>query len=182
MLTLILGGARSGKTRLAQQLAAPARRVCYVATCLPGDDPEMHRRIERHRADRPECWKVLEIPLALADAVEGAASEADTIVVDCLTVWLGNLFWELRESPEGRVEETLRGELARIVAASRHCHAILVSNELGCGIVPDHALTRGFRDMHGFLNQWAAEAADEVIFVVAGLPLYLKTSRREDAR
>jgi adenosylcobinamide kinase / adenosylcobinamide-phosphate guanylyltransferase len=182
MLTLILGGARSGKTRLAQQLAAPARRVCYVATCVPGDDPEMHQRIERHRADRPECWKVLEIPLALADAVEGAAPEADTIVVDCLTVCLGNLFWALRETPEGRVEDTVRGELARIAAASRHCHAILVSNELGCGTVSEHALTRGFRDMHGFLNQWAAAAADDVIFAVAGLPLYLKKRLQEEAR
>ena len=176
MLTLILGGARSGKTRLAQRLAAPAGRVSYVATAQAGHDPEMAARIEQHRANRPGSWRTIEEPLALAGAVERAANEADAILVDCLTVWLSNLFWEHRDGAPQEVEDAARAELQRIVAAGRHCQVILVSNELGCGTVPEPAVTRAFRDIQGLLNQWAAEAADEVILTVAGLPLYLKTA------
>ncbi|MGA3242143.1 MAG: bifunctional adenosylcobinamide kinase/adenosylcobinamide-phosphate guanylyltransferase [Bryobacteraceae bacterium] len=183
MLTLILGGARSGKSRLAQRLAAPAGRVSYVATAQPGHDPEMAARIERHRADRPITWRTIEEPLALAHVVERAASETDAILVDCLTLWLSNLFWEHRDCAPLQVEAAARSELQRIAAAARQCHIILVSNELGCGTVPEAAVTRGFRDTQGLLNQWAAEAADEVILSVAGLPLYLKTaSHRKDTQ
>jgi adenosylcobinamide kinase/adenosylcobinamide-phosphate guanylyltransferase len=176
MLTLILGGARSGKSRLAQQLAAPEGRVSYVATAQAGQDPEMAARIERHRADRPSSWRTIEEPLALAGAVENAANESDTILVDCLTLWLSNLFWEHRDSAPRHVEDAARNELRRLAAAARQCHIILVSNELGCGTVPEAAVTRGFRDTHGLVNQWAAQAADQVILTVAGLPLYLKTA------
>ena len=176
MLTLILGGASSGNTRLAQRLAAPAGRVSYVATAQAGQDPEMAARIERHRADRPGSWRTIEEPLALAATVERAASETDAILVDCLTLWLSNLFWEHRDGAPRQVEDAARNELQRVAAAARQCHIILVSNELGCGTVPEPAVTRGFRDTQGLLNQWAAEAADEVILTVAGLPLYLKTA------
>jgi adenosylcobinamide kinase / adenosylcobinamide-phosphate guanylyltransferase len=176
MLTLILGGARSGKSRLAERLAAPARRVIYIATAQTCQDPEMVRRIERHRAGRPAAWRTIEEPLALADAVERAARDADVILVDCLTIWLSNLFYEMRDGTHQEVEEAARGELRRIAATESRCHVILVSNELGCGTVPEPAVTRAFRDTHGFLNQWAADAADEVILTVAGLPLYLKTA------
>jgi adenosylcobinamide kinase / adenosylcobinamide-phosphate guanylyltransferase len=195
MLTLILGGARSGKSRLAQRLAMPAARVTYVATARvdrdPEHDPEMTARIARHRASRPASWRTIEEPLALADALDGAAKDTDAIVVDCLTVWLSNLFWEHRDgrnilsAPSGRgslaggagkVEDVARAELQRIAIAARDCHVILVSNELGSGTVPEPAITRAFRDSQGLLNQWAAEAADEVILTVAGLPLYLKGS------
>ena len=176
MLTLILGGARSGKSRLAQRLAATAGRVSYIATAQAGHDPEMAARIERHRADRPNSWRTIEEALALAGAVEKAASEADAILIDCLTLWLSNLFWEYRDGATRRVEDAARSELQRIAASARECHIILVSNELGCGTVPEVAVTRGFRDTQGLLNQWAAEAADEVILTVAGLPLYLKTA------
>ena len=181
MLTLILGGARSGKSRLAQRLAAPAARVSYVATAQAGDDPEMAARIEQHRAGRPPSWRTIEEPLALADAVGHAASEADAILVDCLTIWLSNLFWEQRDGTPRQVEEAARNELRRITVAGRPCHVILVSNEVGCGTVPEPAVTRTFRDTQGLLNQWAADAADEVIFTVAGLPLYLKKPRQQDA-
>jgi adenosylcobinamide kinase/adenosylcobinamide-phosphate guanylyltransferase len=174
MLTLILGGARSGKSKLAQRLAAPAGRVAYIATAAPGQDPEMAARIERHRRDRPRSWHTIEEPLALASAVQRASQEADAVLVDCLTIWLSNLFWEHRDGPPQQVEATIRGELQQIVGADRHCHLILVSNELGCGTVPEPAVTRAFRDAQGILNQWAAEAADDVILTVAGLPLYLK--------
>jgi adenosylcobinamide kinase / adenosylcobinamide-phosphate guanylyltransferase len=183
MLTLIIGGARSGKSRLAQRLAASAGRVTYVATAQAGQDPEMAARIERHRANRPGNWRTVEEPLALADAVESAANETDVILVDCLTLWLSNLFWEHQANSAQNVEDAARAQLQRIASTAAQCHVILVSNELGCGTVPEPAVTRAFRDTQGLLNQWAAEAADEVIFTVAGLPLYLKTYvPSEDAR
>jgi adenosylcobinamide kinase/adenosylcobinamide-phosphate guanylyltransferase len=182
MLTLILGGARSGKSRLAQRLAAQAGRVSYVATARadtdrPDTDPEMAARIERHRVDRPGSWRTIEEPLALASAVERAASEADAILVDCLTIWLSNLFCEHRDAPPGRPEAAAKAELQRIAVAACRSRVILVSNELGSGTVPESSVTRAFRDAQGLLNQWAAEAADEVILTVAGLPLYLKAVR-----
>src|SRR5438046_7780885 len=94
MLTLILGGARSGKSSLAQRLAMPAGRVSYLATAHAGSDPEMAARIERHRAGRPPSWRTIEEPLALAAAVEREAAQADAILVDCMKIWLTNLFWE----------------------------------------------------------------------------------------
>jgi adenosylcobinamide kinase/adenosylcobinamide-phosphate guanylyltransferase len=174
MLTLILGGARSGKSRFAQQLAASAQRVCYVATLAPGDDAEMQARVARHRADRPSSWRTVVGWLALGDAVELAARESDVVLVDCLTLWLSNLSWEHRTSEPGRLDDAIKSQIRRIADASRTCHIILVSNEVGSGIVPESAVARAFRDAHGFLNQWIAEVADEVTLVVAGLPLHLK--------
>ena len=179
MLTLILGGARSGKSRLAQRLAATAGRVTYVATAEAGGDAEMAARIERHRADRPGDWRTIEEPLALADAVERAAEEADAVVVDCLTIWLSNLSWEHRDGTPGELEQAARAEIERLAGAARGCHVILVSNELGCATVPESRVARDFRDAQGLLNQWAAAASDEVILTVAGLPLYLKTPSRQ---
>ena len=176
MLTLILGGARSGKSRLAQRLAMPAARVAYVATSRVDDDAEMAERIARHRASRPPSWRTIEEPVALADALDRASKDADAIVVDCLTIWLSNLFWEHRDASTQQVEDAARAELQRIALTARGCHVILVSNELGSGTVPEPAITRTFRDTQGLLNQWAAECADEVILTVAGLPLYLKTA------
>jgi adenosylcobinamide kinase / adenosylcobinamide-phosphate guanylyltransferase len=179
MLTLILGGARSGKSRLAERLATPLGRVSYVATAHAGDDLEMAERIEHHRAGRPPSWRTIEEPLALASAVERTAEDTDAILVDCLTIWLGNLFLEHRDDTPGQVEDFARQDIQQIAIAARQCHVILVSNELGCGTVPEPALTRAFRDTHGRLNQWAAEAADEVILTVAGLPLYLKRAHHD---
>src|ERR1700675_2373504 len=118
MLTLILGGARSGKSGLAQRLAAQAARVTYVATAHTRDaDPEMAARIEHHRASRPAAWRTVEEPLALADAVERSVSEADAILVDCLTLWLSNLFFEHRDCELRQVEGAARSNLQRIAAA-----------------------------------------------------------------
>ena len=187
MLTLILGGARSGKSRLAQQLAATYSRVIYVATAQANTDAEMVARIAHHRAHRPAEWTTVEAPLALAQAVEDAAQavnatqQTGAVLVDCLTVWLSNLFWEYRDRETSHVEEAARHELQRIAVASRKIRVILVSNELGGGIVPESALARTFRDTQGLLNQWAAEAADEVILTVAGLPLYLKRAPNREA-
>jgi adenosylcobinamide kinase/adenosylcobinamide-phosphate guanylyltransferase len=190
MLTLILGGARSGKSRLAQRIAAQPRaqavtqpsRVTYVATYRAGSDPEMAQRVERHRAERPPTWRTIEEPLALADAVEHAVPECDFVLVDCLTIWLSNLLWEHRGSATHFVEDIATDELNRIAAAAGHSHFILVSNEVGSGVVPEHPVARVFRDLQGFVNQRAAEAADQVVLAVAGLPLFLKNPPREEDR
>jgi adenosylcobinamide kinase/adenosylcobinamide-phosphate guanylyltransferase len=176
MLTLILGGARSGKSRLAQKLAAaaPSTRVTYIATYRAGNDPEMAERIAHHRASRPASWKTIEEAVELAAAVENASRDSEVILVDCLTIWLSNLFWEHRERPARHIEEVAQAELNRLSALAQHREISLVSNEVGSGVVPEHAVARAFRDMQGLLNQWAAEAADRVILTVAGLPLYLK--------
>jgi adenosylcobinamide kinase/adenosylcobinamide-phosphate guanylyltransferase len=176
MMTLILGGARSGKSKLAQRLAARAGSVAYIAAATASDDPEMAGRIERHLGDRPRSWQTIEEPLALASAVERASKESDAILVDCLTIWLSNLFWEHRDGEAGHVEAGARAELQQIAGVTPSCHVILVSNELGCGTVPEPAVTRAFRDVQGLLNHWAAEGGDEVIFRVAGLLFYLKTA------
>src|ERR1700675_1837280 len=105
MLTLILGGARSGKSGLDQRVDAADARGSYDATAQAEDDPEMAARIEQHRAGRPPSWAAIEEPLALADAVDRAASEADAILVDCLTIWLSNLFWEHRDAKPQQVED-----------------------------------------------------------------------------
>ncbi len=181
MLTLILGGARSGKSRLAQRLAARSERVYYVATAIPGDDAEMQARIERHRTDRPSTWRTIEAPLAISNAIEDAAREAGLVLVDCLTIWLSNLFWEHRDNGPRLLEESIRSQIRRIATAARLCPIILVSNEVGSGTVPESAVARAFRDAQGLLNQWAAEAADEVILTVAGLPLYLKSAAQAEA-
>lgn len=180
MLTLILGGARSGKSRLAQRLAMNAERVVYVATAQDsGDDDEMTARIARHRADRPPQWRTIEEPLALANAVDVAARDAEAILVDCLTVWLSNLFWEHRDGGLEQLDQAWRTSLEQIAATARSLHVILVSNELGSGTVPEAAVTRAFRDSQGLLNQLAAELADQVILTVAGLPLFLKKAGSE---
>jgi adenosylcobinamide kinase/adenosylcobinamide-phosphate guanylyltransferase len=173
MLTLILGGARSGKSLLAQKLAGTAARVTYIATLQPGDDEEMIARVAGHRASRPADWTTVVAPFDLADAVERAASDSDAVLVDCLTIWLSNLCWEHRDRPS-RVLEITGDQLFRIEAASLPCNVLLVSNEVGSGIVPDSPVAREFRDAQGLLNQLAADIADEVILTVAGLPLYLK--------
>ena len=162
--TLILGGARSGKTSLALRRAeaGPGRPV-MIATA-EALDAEMAERIARHRAERGPDWRTVEAPLALAEALEGLAKD-EIAVVDCLTLWLSNLMHAGRD-PEA---ETLG-----LIKALAGREVILVSNEVGLGIVPEHPLGRRFRDAAGRMNQALAAAADNALFVVAGLPLVLK--------
>lgn len=174
-LTLILGGARSGKSGYAQRAAEAwaqerGARPIYVATAQPGDD-EMADRIVRHQADRGEAWRTLEAPLALAETLAGLGP-GEGAVIDCLTLWLSNSMAE----PDGHV-----ARVERLVPALAACPARLwvVSNEVGWGIVPDNALARRFRDEAGRLHQDIAAVADEVLLVVAGLPLRLKTGATE---
>jgi adenosylcobinamide kinase/adenosylcobinamide-phosphate guanylyltransferase len=169
MKTLILGGARSGKSRLAESIAASScADVAYVATAL-ADDAEMQARIDAHRVRRPPAWTVVEEPLALARALRALATSRRCIVVDCLTLWLSNALLHANEQcwPRERAEllTTLRDLPGEVV---------LVGNETGMGIVPMGELTRRFRDESGWLHQELAALCDRVLLSVAGLPLTLK--------
>ncbi|WP_084396624.1 bifunctional adenosylcobinamide kinase/adenosylcobinamide-phosphate guanylyltransferase [Henriciella aquimarina] len=166
-ITLILGGARSGKSRRAQSLAeasAPAR--LYVATA-EAHDAEMAERIAHHQADRGDGWQTLEAPLDLVGALNGLAPGDTPVLVDCLTLWLSNLMHH-----GGDVE----AETVRLCSALKALQrpVFLVSNEVGLGLVPETPLGRAFRDAQGRLNQAVAEVSDVVEFVAAGLPLRLK--------
>lgn len=167
-VTLVLGGARSGKSGFAQkaaETAAGAGRPVMIATGQAFDD-EMAERIARHRADRDESWTTVEAPLELAAAI--AALPADAVaVVDCLTLWLSN---------QMLAERDVEAACAELVATVAACPARLwlVSNEVGLGIVPETPLGRRFRDDAGRLNQRLAATVDEVYFVAAGLPLKMK--------
>ena len=170
MLTVILGGARSGKSALAEDLGRRSGgAVTYVATCprLAGDD-ELARRIERHRADRPSGWSTIEEELDLADAIERAA---DTfLVVDCLTLWVGNL--QFHGHDEHAVLTASRRALDAI--GGRTADTVVVSNEVGLGIVPADAMTREYRDLLGRVNSAWVAAADRALFLVGGraIPLH----------
>jgi adenosylcobinamide kinase/adenosylcobinamide-phosphate guanylyltransferase len=165
-LTLILGGARSGKSRHAEALAAgrPAPRV-YIATAEALDD-EMADRIAAHRLRRDPAWQTVEASLDLIGAL-GAAPDGATVLVDCLTLWLSNLMLA------GRDVEAEGWHLAEALGRPRGAWFV-VSNEVGLGIVPDNALARRFRDAAGALNQMVAGRAGTVLFMVAGLPMRVK--------
>jgi adenosylcobinamide kinase/adenosylcobinamide-phosphate guanylyltransferase len=165
-LTLVLGGARSGKSRYAESLiAALPPPWTYVATAEAGD-AEMAERIAAHRARRGKDWQAVEAPHDLAAALADIESNVP-VLVDCLTLWLSNrmLAGADVEADTARLETAL---------ASRHAPVVVVSNEVGFGIVPDNALARRFRDLQGRLNQRMAARADRVVLVVAGLPLVVK--------
>lgn len=171
-LTLVLGGARSGKSAYAESLVAeslvqgsPGDPV-YIATGEAGD-AEMAARIERHMARRGARWRTVEEPLDLAGALRREAVDGNAVLVDCLTLWLSNVMAAGRD-PQAE-ESRLVGALAEAAAP-----VVVVANEVGLGIVPDNALAREFRDSAGRLNQAVAGVADRVVFVAAGLPLTLK--------
>ncbi len=165
-LTLVTGGARSGKSRLAEAMVTGSgltRR--YIATAQAWDD-EMRDRIAQHRADRGTGWITVEAPLDLGAALDGAAAN-DAVLVDCATLWLTNHLL---------AEHDLDAEGDGLLAACARCKApvVVVSNEVGWGIVPDNALARRFRDAQGRLNQRIAAQAGLVVGVMAGLPMVLK--------
>ncbi|WP_114240449.1 bifunctional adenosylcobinamide kinase/adenosylcobinamide-phosphate guanylyltransferase [Dyella sp. C9] len=171
MRTLILGGARSGKSALAERLAAGSgHEVVYIATAQALDE-EMAARIARHRADRPAHWHCMEEPLALAAALRAQVRPGRCVVVDCLTLWLTNLF--ATRDPARLAQE--RDALLELVP-SLTGQVLLVSNEIGLGVVPMGELTRRFVDEAGRLHQALASQCDRVLFVAAGLPLALKGS------
>lgn len=174
MLTLILGGARSGKSRYAQSLCGNAPDVVYVGTARAEGDEEMSARISRHQADRSRKWKTVEEPLDVTRIVLETTPLTALILVDCITVWLANLAWEHRTLPDKERESVILERVAGFAEAARKREVIAVSNEVGSGIVPDNPVGRSFRDLQGLANQLLAREAQRVTLAVAGLPLTLK--------
>ena len=170
-LVFLLGGARSGKSALAVRLAAESGApVVFVATTeLRGDDEELRARVDAHRAERPPSWATVEEPLELAHALREAPAEA-CVVVDCLTLWTANA---LEAGMEDAAVESAAVEAAD-VAASREALTVVVSNEVGLGVVPATPLGRRFRDVLGRVNAVFAAAAERASFVVAGRELELR--------
>ncbi len=179
-VTFVLGGVRSGKSHFAERLVAGGdedegrgrRQGLYLATAdaaLSDADPEMRERIRRHRARRGGNWTTLEEPIALVEALRAHARAERPVLVDCLTLWLANLMAAGRdiESEISRLEKSLTNLAGPVV---------LISNEVGQGVVPDNEMARAFRDHAGILHQRIARLADQVVFMVAGLPHYLKTT------
>ena len=166
-VTLVLGGARSGKSSFAERITVAHPRGCvYVATAEIGDE-EMAERVRKHQARREAHWRTIEAPLELAPAIVSETGQGAAVLVDCLTLWLSNVMAAERD-PATETEALIRalGQAGGPV--------VFVSNEVGLGIVPDNALARAFRDHAGRLNQRIAEIANSVFFVAAGLPLRLK--------
>ncbi len=164
---LVLGGARSGKSRYAQTLVEQSGKThVFIATAQPGDG-EMAARIAAHKDERGAHWRTVEAPLLLDAALRQVAAPDTIVLVDCLTLWLSNLMFASCDvvSESLRLTETIR---------SLPGPAVFVSNEVGTGIVPDNRLAREFRDAQGRLNQITAAVCDMVVFVAAGLPLTLK--------
>ena len=169
-ITLILGGARSGKSRLAQKLASRYPSVVFVATATAVDE-EMRRKIERHKADRPSKWVTVEEPVSVDAVVREWTPRAGVMLVDCLTLYTANLL----SAAHNNAEDAL-ARAQSLLEALRKAEApvVLVSNDVGSGIVPAYPTGRAFRDLLGEINQQVAAIADNVAFMVAGLPLMLK--------
>lgn len=169
-VTLVLGGARSGKSRYGERLAeAQPGRPLYVATAQSGDD-EMAARIARHRARRGARWVIVEEPLELVTVLQACGNEEGAVLVDCLTLWLSNLL-HARRDPAAETEALL------LVLPALTRPVIFISNEVGLGIVPENALARAFIDEAGRMHQRLAEAADTVLFMAAGLAMPLKQAK-----
>jgi adenosylcobinamide kinase/adenosylcobinamide-phosphate guanylyltransferase len=169
-VTLVLGGARSGKSRYAQQLAEQSRHVVFVATAKASDE-EMRAKIERHRKDRPEEWPTVEEPVDLPKVLAEYELKSEVIVVDCLTIFAANLL-----EAEGEDNDAIERSVEALCEALRtaQCTVVLVSNEVGSGVVPAYAVGCRYRDLLGEINQKVARVADDVVLMVAGLPLALK--------
>lgn len=172
--TLVLGGARSGKSAFAERLARDSGLTpVYLATADAGDD-EMKARIAQHRTRRGENWRTVEEPLALVDVLTRESKSGSIVLVDCLTLWLSNLMHAQRDPDiEAR-------RLTRFLGVALH-PIVFVSNEVGMGLVPDTPLGRAFRDAQGRLNQTIAAAVPNVAFVAAGLPLWLKRDATQES-
>ncbi len=195
-LVLILGGARSGKSAFAERVASKSERsVAFIATATAGDE-EMRSRIARHRAARPASWHTIEEPLDLAGAVAQASQLADVLLLDCITLWLNNLYAQTirqhaQESEEeqysvlARLDETALQTIEALLAAVRSLSPgktlLVVTNEVGLGIVPPYPLGRLYRDTLGYVNQRLAQAADRVYLMFAGMCVDLKKLQEEAA-
>ena len=182
-ITLISGGARSGKSSFAQELALKSgQTVLFVATAEAGDE-EMRQRIEEHKRARPESWRTLETRTQIGSQIAQQIGEAKTVVIDCITLLVNNVFSKHgghgdREIDAGQVEKGVTAEIGELVRCIGKVQAgfIIVTNEVGLGIVPADRMSRLYRDLLGRANQTLALHADEVYLMVSGLPLRLKAS------
>ena len=166
----IIGGCRSGKSSHALFLAnqIPGHKI-FIATCMP-HDKEMEERVLLHKKQRSRAWTTLEVPVRLPEEISKNSQKENVILVDCLTLWISNLMLENND------HETIDGHIRNLVRSleNAQCPVILVSNEVGTGIVPENRLARRFRDIAGFTNQSIAAYADNVIWMVAGIPVGVK--------
>jgi len=171
-IVLFIGGCRSGKSRSALRMGEKlsGNKKIFLATCVP-QDQEMKQRVDRHKKERSDHWMTLEVPVLIPEAITDHTPNMDVMVIDCLTLWINNLFLET-DDPEKITEHAHR--LTRSLKKSQ-CTVILVSNEVGTGIVPENRLSRLFRDSAGFVNQAVAETADKVFWMVAGIPVQIKS-------
>ncbi|CEK14949.1 adenosylcobinamide-phosphate guanylyltransferase; adenosylcobinamide kinase [Chthonomonas calidirosea] len=182
----VVGGARSGKSRYAQNLAktlAEQRlgRVLFIATAEVTDE-EMAARIAYHRRERPQEWDTIEVPIGAADAILARKGQYDVILLDCITLFLSNLLLSMQEQPRDQIEIRIRQEVERLCAAARASEAdvLFVSNEVGLSLHPLTALGRLFQDIAGRANQIIAAAADEVVLMFCGIPLKIKSQEGSD--
>jgi adenosylcobinamide kinase / adenosylcobinamide-phosphate guanylyltransferase len=165
-VTLVLGGARSGKSRLAENLLEPFPEKVYLATASAGDD-EMQARIDQHQARRGAGWLTIEEPLNIVDVIKAESEKGRPLLIDCLTLWAMNF---VTAGHDGGQEITKLFEALQQTAGP----VVMVSNEIGLGVIPENQLSRLFVDLQGNINQVVAQAAQRVIFVAAGLPLIMK--------
>jgi len=175
-LILILGGARSGKSTHAEKLAAEmGTNVLYIATAEAGDD-EMAERIIAHRAARPDTWQTLEAPRNVGQVLENIDGHPDALLLDCLTLLVTNILLSMEDEPQAEIETAIQVEIDNLLATRKRLNVplIIVSNEVGLGLVPEYPLGRIFRDVLGRANQHLAAQADHVIFMVAGMPMTVK--------
>jgi adenosylcobinamide kinase / adenosylcobinamide-phosphate guanylyltransferase len=169
-ITLVIGGCKSGKSRHALHLAEKGgSRKIFIATCVPFDE-ELKERIARHREERDGTWKTVDVPIELPEAIRAHDKENAVLLVDCLTLWINNLL--LASEDRRHIDENVTKLMAALSVA--RCPVILVANEVGAGIVPENRLARLFRDAAGVANQRISALADEVIFMVAGIPMTIK--------
>ena len=173
MITLVIGGARSGKSRFAQSIAAPFEKVAYIATCR-AEDAEMAERIAQHQQHRPARWTTIEAPVEIAGAVARNAPHYEVLLLDCLTIWLSNFCFDHRDMARAELQGAAMHEVAGVVKAAAETHLVMVTNEVGCGLVPESPVGRLFRDVHGWINQEAARQADWVYHLVAGIAVAIK--------
>jgi adenosylcobinamide kinase/adenosylcobinamide-phosphate guanylyltransferase len=170
-IIFIIGGCRSGKSTYAMRTAekVPAEQKIFIATCVPQDD-EMKQRVARHQRERSQNWVTVEAPLDLPEAILQNNRKGDVILVDCLTLWVSNLLIEIGD--ENKIEDTISQLIKALEKAT--CPIVLVSNEVGTGIVPENKLARQYRDIIGLVNQAVAKTASKVIWMVAGIPVTVK--------
>jgi adenosylcobinamide kinase/adenosylcobinamide-phosphate guanylyltransferase len=167
---LVIGGCRSGKsTHALCQAERIGERRLFVATCVPKDD-EMKARVSKHRKDRDESWNTLEIPVDIPEAITQYGPSTDVMLVDCLTLWLNNLLMETQNVDV--IQERIH-DLARSIETAE-CSVVLVSNEVGSGIVPENPMARLYRDLAGWTHQAVAEVCSKVVWTVAGIPVTIK--------